>query len=67
MGTRNTAARVHGIARVYQLRYRTRTRQTRDLIPAGFAVPVTNATCLLSTPAKELIHALGMDLRADDS
>ena len=38
--TRNTAARVHGIVRVYKLGYRT--RETRDLKPAGFPVPVPN-------------------------
>ena len=68
MGTRNTAAQVHGIARVYQLRYRTRTRKTCDLIPVGFAVPVTNATdrqltllCLLS--ALSALLYLHLDLR----
>ena len=42
VGTRDTVTRVRGIARVCELSYRTRTRQTRDLKPAGFPVPVTN-------------------------
>jgi hypothetical protein len=36
--------RVHGIARVCELSYRTHTRQTCDLKPAGFPVPMTNPT-----------------------
>ena len=41
MNTRDTAARVRGVPRCVEIRYHTRTRQTRDLKPAGFPVPVT--------------------------
>jgi hypothetical protein len=41
VNTRDTAARVRGVPRCVEIRYRTRTRQTRDLKPAGFPVPVT--------------------------
>ena len=42
VGTHNTMAWVHGIGRVYKLRYHTCTHKTRDLKPAGFPVPVVS-------------------------
>ena len=47
MGTCNTAAQVHSIAQVCQLRYHTCTCRTHDLKPAGFPVPVPNPRCLV--------------------
>ena len=41
VNTRDTAARVRGVSRCVEIHYCTRTRQTRDLKPAGFPVPVT--------------------------
>lgn len=40
--TRDTAVRVRGMPRCAEIHYRTRTRKTRDLKPAGFPIPVTN-------------------------
>ena len=42
VGTRNTAAQVHGIGWVYKLRYCTCTHKTHDLKPMGFPVPVAS-------------------------
>jgi hypothetical protein len=42
LGTRDTVARVCGVARVCRIRYRTRTRKTRDPKPVGFSEPVIN-------------------------
>jgi hypothetical protein len=51
VNTRDTAARVRGVPRCVEIRYRTRTRQTRDLKPAGFPVPVTIPSWLFEQPA----------------
>jgi hypothetical protein len=39
--TRDTAVWVRGMPRCGEIHYRTRTRKTHDLKPAGFPVPVT--------------------------
>jgi len=44
VNTHDTAARVRGVLRCVEIHYRTRTRQTRDLKPVGFPVPVTIPT-----------------------
>ena len=41
MSTRDTAARVRGVPRCVKIHYRTHTRQTCDLKPVGFPIPVT--------------------------
>ena len=40
--TRDTVVRVHGMSRCAKTQHRTRTRDTRDPITAGFPVPVPN-------------------------
>ena len=51
MNTRDTAARVCGVPRCVKIHYRTRTRQTRDLKPTGFPVPVTIPNSLWYPPS----------------
>ena len=63
--TRDTAVWVRSMPRCAEINYRTRTRQTCDLKPTGFPVPVTIPKNVI-VMVFEVKYALGTGKQLDD-